>query len=181
MKQYIFIFSFFISSTSLATPLLTSHLLLGEEKKIPLTSARVWIEDSKVLKAQSLGRTLKLTGLAEGGSLVRIGEQQYQIYVIHPKKQESFLRIQEVLKKNLGLKVNYLQGETQVQGHLFRLEDLKNLALQLRGFDVNYQLNVEMSPELKAETQKYFDALLTENSLAKQKVSFSEGITLTCH
>lgn len=175
MKTLIFHLILLVSFSSVAGPLQVSHLTLGEERKLPLTSARVWIEDGKILKAQNLGGSLKVTALAEGGSMVRIGEQSYQFYVIHPKKQEALFRLQEALKKILGLKVDYSQGETQVQGKLFRLQDWKTLATNLKGSEINYVMNVQMTDEMKTETQKYFDELLSDNSLGKQKISFSEG------
>ena len=143
-----------------ASPVIVSHLVLGEEKKLPLNSTRVWIEDSKVIKAQNMGGSLKVSGLAEGASLVRIGEQPYQIYVINPKKQEAFLRLKEALKTILGLKVDYSQGDTQVLGQLYRMKDWQTLAQNLKGSEINYVMNIELSPELKIEAQKYFDSLL---------------------
>ncbi len=170
--------SLIISFSAMASPLIVSYLVLGEEKKFPLNSTRVWIEDSKIIKAQNMGGSLKVLGLAEGAPLVRIGEQPYQIYVINPKKQEALLRLKEALKTILGLKVDYSQGETQVLGQLFRMKDWQTLAQNLKGSEINYVMNVEISPELKIEAQKYFDALLLENSLAKQKLSFSEGAAI---
>ena len=178
MKKLIAFISLLISVSAIASPLLVSHIVLGEEKKLPLKSNRVWLEDSKVLKAQSLGNILKVSGLSEGASLVRIGDQQYQIYVIHPKKQEALLRLQEALKTIIGLKVDYSQGDTQVQGSLFRLKDWQTLAANLKGSEINYVMNVELNDSLKSDAQKYFDQLLSENSLLKQKISFSEGAAI---
>ena len=37
-----------MSLPALANPLIVSHLILGEEKKLSLNSSRIWIEDSKM-------------------------------------------------------------------------------------------------------------------------------------
>ncbi len=178
MKKLIFIASLLFPILSTASSLAIDHLILGEEKKISFNTSRIWIEDSKILKAQVMGGFIKLTGLTEGNSLVRVGDQQHQIYVIHPKKQEAYLQLQEALKKILGLKVNYSQGDTQVQGQLFRLEDWKTLAFNLKGSEINYVMSAQVSDDLKNESQKYFDSLMAENSLPKQKLTYSEGVRI---
>ncbi len=178
MKKLIFIASLLIPILSTASSLAIDHLILGEEKKISLNTSRIWIEDSKILKAQVMGGFIKLTGLLEGSSLVRVGNQQHQIYVIHPKKQEAYIHLQEALKKILGLKVNYSQGETQVQGQIFRLEDWKTLAVNLKGSEINYVMSALLNDDLKIDSQKYFDSLLSENSLPKQKLTYSEGVRI---
>lgn len=156
----------------------TLHVHLGGDLTLPLTSPSIWIEDSKVLKGQSLGARLRLSAIREGSSLVTIGNKKYQVYVIRPQAEAALLKLKPAVKKVLGLQVELSQGLTQLRGTLYRLADWKKIAKELSGSEVDYQMSAKISRRLENEAQIYFDDLFERNGLNKQKINFFEGVQI---
>jgi pilus assembly protein CpaC len=176
MKTLLFSMLLFCLNASASNQI--HHLLLGEELRLPLSSNRVWIEESKVVKGEVAGSQLKVIGLKEGSSVVGIGDKKYQIYVVHPKKYVTLKELENILTKVLGLKVSFDHGETVVEGELFRLEDWKKIANKLSGIEADYRMSAKISEGLLPEIKKYFDSLMEQNRLPPQEIIFSNLIEL---
>jgi pilus assembly protein CpaC len=176
MKNIIFNVLYIFSLRALSIE--TTHLPLGESLSLPLTSTRVWIEDGKILKGEVAGTKLNIFGLKEGASLIGLGNTKYQIYVIHPKKQNSHRLISSILEKTLGLKVAYAHGQIVIAGELLRLNDWKALADQMKTEDADYKMSAKLSHKLTEEAERYFKDLFENNKLPPQGLIFSDNIEL---
>lgn len=171
---FIFIITFCLQSLALLQDL---QISIGEETRLPLSSTKIWIEDSKILKAESFGSELKIFGVKEGSSLLSIGEKKYHIFVLSLQKQNSYSLLQQILEKTVGLNVVKEKGMTVVQGELFRIEDWKRLANSLENRDVDYQMAAKMTAAVEKEAQDYFDQLFEKTKLPKLTLVFDQGVS----
>lgn len=177
MKNILF-FIFYFSASHLLAAIEVLHLPLGQDLQVPLNSSRVWIEDSKILRGEPLGPRLRLQGLREGGSLLSIGDKKYQIYVIHPKKQNAYKEIGPLLDKMLGLKLEFVKGDLSVSGELLRLQDWKNLSEKLKNSEIDYKMMANFDNKIAEEARQYFAKLFEKHRLPPQVLLFSNSVEL---
>lgn len=149
-------------------------LSLGEEKTLSLQgTSSVWIQDKDILKAEGLGSKLLVKGLKEGRTLLKMGATNFQIQVLHPTKTGSFEDLQKYLKGVVGLSTSVAEGDLQINGQLYRLQDWINLADFAKSKSFSYQMQARLSSELQEEAQKYFQDLFDHAKMPPQTVIFT--------
>lgn len=170
MKALLFFLTLSLSLPALAE-VLTLHL--GQSQNVPLSgSSNVWIQDRQVVSGEASGAGLKIKGLREGISLVRVGGKSYRVQVIHPDKASALGELEKHVKTRVGLYVQLDRSRLLVGGRLYRWADWEKLASLLRDTDVSYVMKAQLNENLQTEAQAFFGKLLEKAKLPPQTLIF---------
>lgn len=170
MRTLLFLLISIISIQSFAETLV---LHLGQAQNIPLRgSSNVWIQDRQVISGEAVGGDLRVKGLKEGASLLRIGAKTYHLQVVHPDKANALEELQKHVKTRVGLYVQLDRSRLLVGGRLYRWVDWEKLALLLRDSQVSYVMKAQLTESLQAEAQVFFTRLLDKAKLPPQTLIF---------
>ncbi|MNL01041.1 Type II secretion system protein D precursor [compost metagenome] len=170
MKTLLLIFISIFASQALAQNI-TLHL--GGTQNLPLKGqSNVWIQDRQLVTAEVIGGEVRVRGLREGSTVIKIGSQSYQLQVVHPEKAEAFAELNEKMKSFVGLRVHLDRSRLVVRGRLYRWADWEKLADLLQDSQIAYVMNAELSPELQAEAQRNLSNLLEKAKLPPQTIIF---------
>lgn len=171
MKQHIFLFLLFMSMSAGSQTLL---IPLGQTEKIPSLSGSLWVENKKILQAESAQGSWILRGLREGSTFVQSGNKLYQAHVIHPSKRKIWDSLNKEIKNRIGLHAELKEGEISIQGKIYRWQDWLNLAQFFREQNVSYLFEAEIPQFIKEKAQLYFEEKMNRVGIAPMKVRFSQ-------
>ena len=159
------IFILFLALNSYAQ---TTILELGQTKIFNGTAKHVWIEKSAVLKADSIGGSIRITAKKIGSSKVRINSKNETIEVLHPDQVALFEKMKQLVATKPGLHAEVENGEVTIKGYLHDWTIWKSVAKELN-FST-YRMKAELSPLLKLSMQKNFDDDLKSQGLLSVNV-----------
>ncbi|KYG66126.1 pilus assembly protein [Bdellovibrio bacteriovorus] len=167
----------FFTSLFLHLPLLAAEknitLSLGESHRIPLRGApSIWIQNRHIIKADGVGSQLVLKAQNEGRTTLKIANEVYEIQVLHPLKTNSLDGFQNFLKGIVGLSVQVKDGDLQLKGTLYRLQDWVRVADFARAQRISYQMYSEIPAALREQIQTYFSDRLATAKLPPQTLIF---------
>lgn len=171
MKTFII---FLILFAALPLKLFASEILQlakGETHYLPLNGS-VWIEDAKTIKAKPERGQLAIRALAEGESLLRIGQRTWQISVLSQRALELLKYITQEVQVTAGLKVNVKEGAIRIEGKLFQMKEWLDLMKVCK--EAHVVMAAELRPELKNQIQKYINARLSSENLPAQTLLFND-------
>jgi pilus assembly protein CpaC len=170
MRTLLFLLISILSFQSFAE---TMILHLGQAQSIPLRgSSNVWIQDRQVISGEAVGGSLRVKGLREGASLLRIGTTTYHLQVVHPDKASALEELQKHVKTRVGLYVQLDRSRLLVGGRLYRWVDWEKLAGLLRDSQVSYVMKAQLTESLQNEAQVFFTKLLDKAKLPPQTLIF---------
>ncbi len=171
MKTLLYsLLSICIFQTSLAADLVVE---LGGTQLVPLHGhSQVWVQDRKVLAAEASGSNLRLKGLREGSSSLKVGPQTYQVQVIQAEKAAAFTELNNQLKNLVGLKAKLDRSRLVVSGRLYRWEDWQTLATLLKDSQVSYVMKAELSQTLQEKVQAHIREQIEKAHLPPQTLIF---------
>lgn len=148
-------------------------LSLGESHNLQLRGQdSVWIQDREILKAEGRGSLLTIRGLKEGKTILKVGSALYEVQVLHPMKTHSVTDLKSLMKTIVGLRSQVSDGDLLITGQLYRLQDWIKIAQFSRERSFNYQMRIQMSPELQSEAQIYFRDLFQKAKVPPQTLIF---------
>ncbi|MFS4459522.1 pilus assembly protein [Bdellovibrio sp. HCB2-146] len=170
MKTLLLIFISIFTNQALAQNI-TLHL--GGSQNLPLKGqSNVWIQDRQLISAEVVGGEVRVRGLREGSTVIKIGAQSYQLQVVHPEKAAAFTELHEKMKSFVGLRVQLERSRLVVRGRLYRWTDWEKLADLLQESQIAYVMKAELSSELQAEAQRNLSNLLEKAKLPPQTIIF---------
>lgn len=148
-------------------------LSLGESRKLPLKGrSTVWIQDRGIIKADGLGAQLVISAAKEGKTVLKVGDETYQVNVLHPNKMNSLGDLQSYLKNIVGISASISEGDLLIVGQLYRLEDWKKIAEIAKTKSFTYQMHANISRDLQNEAQEHFRKLFEHSKVPPQTVIF---------
>lgn len=146
----------------------TTILQLGQSKLFPGGASHAWVEKSQIIKADSIGGSVRLTAKLVGSSKVRINNTNETIEVLHPDQVALFEKMKKLMATKPGLRAEVQNGEVVVKGYLHDWSTWKSIAKEL-DFS-SYRMLAELSPTLKSDMQKIFDEDLRTQGLLSVNV-----------
>jgi len=144
-------------------------LLQGQRHMLSGTGA-IWIEDSGVLQGREKKGGVEVEGRKPGHSEVRMGSQTWDVQVLNLEQQRTAHRLTGAVSKTLGLHVVTTGGHVEVQGHLKRWSDWKQLADSCGDLLCDYQMRAEINEGLFIEAQQKINESLLKHALPLQKI-----------
>lgn len=172
-----FLISLLFSMVCLAKDLI---IPLGDSAYVPLKGNQVWIEKKSIVRAQVAGRSLKITAIETGFSYLKIKNSLYSIQVIRPHQMSLYIKLSEIIKNRLGLKLNVSQTRIEVSGHLFRFEDWLHIAESV-GIEDDYTFKARISADLVPQVKRFFINQFKMRGLADQRINFESEPQLKLH
>lgn len=148
-------------------------LSLGESQKLSLKGqSSIWIQDREILKAEGQGSHVLVRGSREGKTTLKIGSETYQVHILHPNKTDAVSDLNNELKRIVGLNSKVNDGDLQIHGHLYRMQDWIRIADFAEQRSFSYQMRAALSVNLQTTAQNHFQSLLEKAKLPPQTIIF---------
>ncbi|MNJ99857.1 Type II secretion system protein D precursor [compost metagenome] len=172
MKTLLLIFTIFFSF-SLQAQTRSLKVSLGEEKPLHFRGkGSVWIQDSKILKAIPAAGGIRVRGLKEGVTTLKLGDEVYEVQVFHPGKLVVQDSLSSEVSRLVGLSTELQEGKILVKGRLYRWKDWSDLKKISLKYKVRFQMTADIPRALREESQKQFSQLLERARLPPQTLIF---------
>jgi pilus assembly protein CpaC len=147
----------------------------GETRTLP-ARGKAWVEKSKVLQLQDNGRGFVVKGVKPGTSLLKIGQESYDVAVLSPSQEKAWRHLDQAVQKTLNLQLALVEGKVRVQGHLVRWADWEMLYRTCQNRECDYVMEAILQPNFKALAQKKIASLFKQNGLPPQNLMFDRHI-----
>lgn len=125
----------------------------GESKNF-FSKENVWVENGSVVRISDQGSGFSVRGQKLGSSLVRIGKEEIQIYIVSSDFFKTENKLQPLIQKSIGLELHRENGELVVQGRLVRWQDWKALAEACKNKNCQYHMRASMHSQLLQIAEK---------------------------
>lgn len=152
------------------------NLSPGETRNISF-NGKAWVEKSKIIKLSESGRGFTIRGLKPGSSMVKVGEKKLQVFVLSAAQEKARVRLSSAIEKTMNLSLIVKSGQVLVQGQLVLAQDVQKLYQACKDTECDYQLDVEMRPEIRTQLEKMIEGSFKRRGLPPQKLMFGENIT----
>ncbi|MCX7978401.1 MAG: hypothetical protein N2578_05300 [Bdellovibrionaceae bacterium] len=136
---------FFILSAILSLPVQGMEemtLSLGETHLVRGT--KIWIENSKILKAKPVDGGALLSPVGVGKTLVRINNETFQVFVVHPQSKKELTILKKITASIPGLRIGSSKNISEITGKIWREKDLETLLQSTRHLESGFVLTAEM-------------------------------------
>ncbi|MGZ3770521.1 MAG: pilus assembly protein [Bdellovibrio sp.] len=172
-KITVFLFIFIFVNIAFALVNQTLTLSLGETKKIHLKgNSTVWVQNREVIKAEGAGSQLTVQAFKEGKTVLKVGDDIYQVTVLHPNKMAGLPELKNALKNIVGLSAQASAGDLSITGHLYRLVDWIKISELAQEKSFDYQMQASIANDLQKNAQAHFQKLFEQAKLPPQTIIF---------
>lgn len=147
---------------------------LGEEYIHKKQISKIWIENPKIISANSLQNKLAIKGLSLGQTQARFDSEIQKIIVVPAGSFRTFSDWTFISKKFLNLKVDICDDVICLKGKIYRFQDFEKILRLMEEYSSSIYFAVEMSDQLKLQVQQYIEKNLRDLGLTPMKLVFSE-------
>ncbi len=179
LVHYLFLFVIFLlieftNQTARSEPEVI-HLSRGKRHLLNISPGQtVWANTREFITLNDLGNQIQITAKKIGTTELNIGQLQYQIEVIGKSTLLTYLKLNHLLKKMMGLKVEIANNEVLIKGELLRLSDLFLIASECNDDD-QYKLKTKIDPQLKQKLILALNKKLFNQNLSPPDWSWSSS------
>ncbi len=172
MKKLLILLSFcFIPKLVAAKEVITIEL--GQEHHLKKKFSKIWVENQKVIVAESRGGSVFLKTLAVGRTQIRLDNTSYTV-ISAPIGSLSTLNDWTLLtKKFVGLKVDFCDEVVCLKGKLYRWVDYEKIIHLMQENNSSLFWAVDLDDKLKQLVSIYVEKYLRANGLTPLKVMYS--------
>lgn len=172
MKKILITLSFLFSQTSYSKPLQT--LFLEEGQNLILTGGvqKLWIENSKIVKAEQAKTGVELKGLSIGQTEIRKNNELLKVIVSPLGSKHTLDTWIQLSKKFVGLTVGFCEQVVCLKGKLFRFQDYERIVEFLSKNDSSLYLALQTSSALQQKIDIYIEKFVRDNGLTPLKVNY---------
>ena len=161
-----------LSSAGLqAAPLIVE---LGEDHILKGRTSKIWIENAKVISAQSGGSGVVLKPVALGTSLIRQNDQAIKVIVVPINSKKTYKDWLLQSQKFLGITVDICENVVCLRGKLFRFQDFKRITDLIEKQNSSIYFGMELSDELKEQVNAFTENHLRNSGLTPLKVIYTQ-------
>lgn len=150
-------------------------LKIGETQFIK-SSGKAWIEKAKIIQVTEQRNGFQLKGLRPGSSLVKLGGKSFEVDVLSPVQERTWIRLQAAIAKTLNLELKIKSGKIRVFGKLLRWQDWDTLYRSCENRDCEYSLETTFAPEVKAQIARQISQLFMRLGLPPQNLLFENQV-----
>lgn len=169
------IFCFILILLSFKSFALSSDTILielGEDYKLKNVREKIWIENSKVIKAEG-APALVLKPLGIGSSKLRVDRSLKTVYVVPVGFKESFSTWEKLTYQFANLHADLCDNTACLSGEINSLTEFKKIIRLMNQKSASLFLNIKLSDTLKIEIRKWYSDHFRENNLTPLKIVFS--------
>lgn len=145
-----------------------THLLTGSNK--------IWLEKSKILQVTETQGGYLVKGISPGVTLVKMGEQTTEFFVLNPAQERSIQILNNRLPKTLGLKMSVESGKVKVLGQLLMWQDWYKIFQDCESSNCDYQFAAKINTEMQKTLKTNLDQTFKQRGLAPQAIIFDQEI-----
>lgn len=135
-------------SCSVSVAAWPEYLEVGEEASLPGKESRLWISDSKKLKALTGNGHLVLKPLKEGVVEIRSSQGARVLPLLSPAAARTYRILQKKTKVLVGLETALSKEKVILKGRLHRIEDFDELFEAIPD-EADWELRAKMSQEVQ--------------------------------
>ena len=173
MKKLIFIIIIHVTLFAFSKPIETLSLEEGQSYRLSGSVQKLWIENSKILKAESLGGGIELKALSIGQTELRKNNELIKVVVSPIGSQYTLEKCKSLSKKFIGLKVDLCEHVICLSGKLFRFQDYERILNYLSKTNSSLYLALDTTPVVQQKINLYIENNIRESGLTPLKVNFS--------
>ncbi len=151
------------------------NLKLGETHLLNGTG-KIWLEKSNILQITEAHGGYLLKGVSPGSTLVKIGEQTTEFFVLNPAQERSIQILNKRLPKTLGLKMNIQSGKVKILGQLLMWQDWYKIFQDCEASNCDYQFAAKINSEMQKKLKINIDQIFKQRGLAPQAIIFDQEV-----
>lgn len=164
--------SFVVSQMTWAKEIILSP---GQSQTLP-ARGKAWVEKSKILRLQDVGHGFLVKGLKPGTSLLKIGNESYDVSILSPSQEKAFRHLKPAVEKSLNLEISLSEGKVRVRGQLIRWSDWEKLYRACQNQECDYAMEAKMADKLQMITQKKIAEIFQQHGLPPQNLMYDQQI-----
>ena len=159
-----------ISIISLASPIIIE---LGEEYNLAGKTNKIWIENAKVLTAESRGQSVALKGKMLGMTLLRQNEHALKVVVVPINSKKTFQDWQKLSQQFLDIRVDFCEDVVCLKGKLFRFHDYIRIVNLIEQHSSAIYLSLETGDLIKDKLNLFIENNLRNYGLTPLKTIYA--------
>ncbi|MBC7741960.1 MAG: hypothetical protein H7061_07175 [Bdellovibrionaceae bacterium] len=167
----ILLIAFFVANWAFAKEVITIEL--GQDYQLKKKFSKVWIENPKVIAAESRGASVYLKTLAVGRTQMRLDNISYTVISTPIGSLSTFTEWNILTKKFVGLKVDFCDDVVCLKGRLYRFADFEKIIRLMQDTNSTLFWGVELDEKLKQQVSNYIEKYLRSKGLTPLKVMYS--------
>ena len=146
---------------------------LGEEYTLSGKTNKIWIENAKILTAESRGQSVVLKGKMLGMTLLRQNEQALKVIVVPINSKKTFQDWQKLSQLFLDIHVDFCDDVVCLKGKLFRFQDYIRIVNLIEQYNSAIYLSLETDDLMKDKLNLYIENNLRNNGLTPLKTIYA--------
>lgn len=152
----------------------TRHLIIGDKIHLPSKSP-IWIENSKIIKAEEESSGISIKGIGQGSSLVRQNGKTFSIHVLSAKQFKSFEVLSQVCRKTLNLNAEFKDGFVVISGQLLRLQDWRKVFDACYPNFCDFEMQATIEKDIKTQFPQFLSEISTMTAIPRQNIQWSKS------
>ncbi len=153
---------------------LESHHLVVGDKFVLKKTGPLWIENSKILKAEEANGGITLKAIGQGSSLLKQNNQVYSFSVLSPKQYRTFEALEAASRNTLGLKAEYKNGSVVLGQKIYRFQDWKKVFDTCMATGCEYLMTAEVPPQRTEFFSREIANLAKQSALPPQNIHWDK-------
>ena len=142
-------------------------------------STPVSVENGKVIGISDMGTSLRITGKRVGGSLLSVGNKNFQVYVVPGNIKSQVRELQPFLKYKRGLELKWSQQKGLIiAGRLLRVSDWQELADLSLKLKIIYTFEAHVVPDIQTNVRLWLQSVLKKAGISLDALTLNPAPTL---
>ena len=147
---------------------------LGEDYTLKGATAKIWIENSKILTAAAGPSGVILKTASIGQSLIRQNNRLIKVSVVPTGSKKTFQDWQRLSQKFVGISPQFCDDVVCLKGHLYRFEDFKKIIQLMEENESSLYFALSLDDALKIHLNIWFENRLRESGLTPMKIVYGQ-------
>lgn len=146
---------------------------MGEDYKIKNISEKIWIENLKTVKAESLGSGIILKPQAIGSCKIRIDGAIKIVSVLPPGYRSSYELWQKLSFQFANVHVGFCDNTVCLSGRINSMSEFEKMIRLMQEKNAALFLGLSIKPELQKKIEDWYVKYFRENSITPLKIVFT--------
>lgn len=171
----IILLSFFSLSSAIAASE-EAVIGVGASSRVSMPgAASIHVSNGRVLKAEDLGSTIRLTGRKPGVAVVSTDRKTLLVHVLEPVTWKLYEQLQTLLADKKGIELVVRDGFPQITGKLLRIDDWLEISTLAKDGGT-YVFNANPDVAIETEARALIAKLIADAGLPQPDLQLSPAV-----
>ncbi len=168
------IFMILLLGTKLTLAASTDILIeVGQDYVIKKTITRVWVENSKIVAAESIPQGIRLKSLFLGQTRLRVNDETLKVFVVPIGSLKTFQDWRKLSAKFIDLKVDFCEEVVCLKGKVYQLKEFEKVIKLVKENSSSLYFAFDVHPAILPAVQSYLEKYQREKGLTPLHVVFA--------